>query len=257
MIISAGAEIICSKEMIATRKIQVLDLGKKDFKEVYKIQKELVGRRYREEIPDTLILTEHYPVFTIGRSGSRENILCSEEKLEEEGIQVYEIDRGGDITYHGPGQIVGYPVMDLRKQGRDVHLYLRKLEEVIIRFLATYSIQGERIEGMTGVWIQNKKIASIGIGISKWITYHGFCVNLYPNLKHFQMINPCGLGKPVTSLREILDGTPFRHSDRAKGVSRSRGKLASTEPLRDKLVSCFGEVFNLVLLREGTDCAEE
>jgi len=213
--------------MSAKKHFQLLDLGKRDFCEVYNLQKDLVSQRYKQIIPDTLILTEHYPpVFTIGRSGSRKNILSPEEKLREEGIRVHEIDRGGDITYHGPGQIVGYPIIDLRSQGRDVHLYLRKLEEVIIRLLKVYGLKGKRVKGMTGVWVDQKKIASIGIGISKWITYHGFCFNLNPNQEHFQMINPCGLGKPVTSLKEILNG-----------------KLPPEKSIKEKLVHCFAETF--------------
>ena len=156
--------------------INIVNIGLKDYQETYKIQKELVKKRHEGKIPDTLILVEHPPVFTIGRSGSRKNIHVSLGKLKEEGIKIYEIDRGGDITYHGPGQIVGYPIIDLRKYGRDIHLYLRTLEKVLIKLLQDFSIEAGRIKGMTGVWVNDKKIASIGIGVSKWVTYHGFCL---------------------------------------------------------------------------------
>lgn len=192
--------------------ITISNLGLKDYQQTYKIQKELVKQRTAGKIPDTLILVEHPPVFTIGRSGSRKNILIPLVKLKEEGIKVYEIDRGGDITYHGPGQIVGYPIIDLKKYGKDIHLYLRTLEDVLIRLLKDFNISSKRIQGMTGVWIKDKKIASIGIGVSKWITYHGFCLNIDPNMKHFAMINPCGLNKPVTSMKEQLNsGCPERN----------------------------------------------
>lgn len=206
--------------------LQVLNLGLRDYQEVHKLQKELLKRRYQGEIPDTLILTQHPPVFTIGRSGSRKNILASEEELKKEGIKVYEIERGGDITYHGPGQIVGYPIIDLHLYKKDIHLYLRKLEEVLIKLLGQFRIAGERIEGMTGVWVKNKKIASIGVGVSKWVTYHGFCLNIDPNMKHFAMINPCGLGKPVTSMKEELNG-----------------RLPPRELIEKRLVDSFEKVF--------------
>ncbi len=207
--------------------LNIINLGLKDYQETYKIQKKLIKERFEGKIPDTLILVEHPSVFTIGRSGSRKNILTPLEKLKEEGMQVYEIDRGGDITYHGPGQIVGYPVIDLRKHGKDIHLYLRKLEEVIIKLLKDFSIEAGRIKDMTGVWVNNKKIASIGIGVSKWVTYHGFSLNIDPNMKYFAMINPCGLGKPVTSMKEQLNS-----------------KCPERREIEEKLAGTFAEVFS-------------
>ena len=182
----------------------VLDTGLKDYMEAYNLQKELLVKRIKNEIPDTLILTEHTPTFTIGRKGGRENLLVNEEVLEKNGIKVYEIDRGGDITYHGPGQIVGYPIMNLSEWNKDIHLYLRSLEEVIIRFLSHFKITAGRINNYTGVWVGDCKIAAIGIGVSKWTTFHGFCININPNKKHFSMITPCGIrDKSVTSLDEL------------------------------------------------------
>ncbi len=207
--------------------LNIINLGLKDYQETYKIQKKLIKERFEGKIPDTLILVEHLPVFTIGKSGNKKNIHVPLERLKKEGIKIYEIDRGGDITYHGPGQIVGYPIIDLRKYERDVHLYLRKLEEVIIKLLKDFSIEAGRIKDMTGVWVNNKKIASIGIGISKWVTYHGFSLNIDPNMKHFAMINPCGLGKPVTSMKEQLNS-----------------KYPERREIEEKLAGTFAEVFS-------------
>jgi lipoate-protein ligase B len=211
-----------------SKNLDILNLGLKDYRQTYKIQKELVNKRSQDKIPDTLILAEHPPVFTIGRSGGENNILVSSKKIKAEGIKIHKIDRGGNITYHGPGQIVGYPIINLKNYGKDIHLYLRMLEEVIIKLLKEFNIKTKRIKNMTGVWVypvrnkmqeasalsktrisngvDAKKIASIGIGISKWVTYHGFCLNLDPNIKHLAMINPCGLGKPMTSIKEQLNG---------------------------------------------------
>jgi lipoate-protein ligase B len=234
------------------RTVNVVNLGLKDYQQSYKIQKEFVKKRQEGKITDTLIFVEHPPVFTIGRNGSRKNILASSERLKKEKIKIYEIDRGGDITYHGPGQIVGYPIIDLRKYGKDIHIYLRTLEEILIKMLEHFSISAERIKGMTGVWINpvrnnphfllsqessgddsgisngvnDKKIASIGIGISKWITYHGFSLNIDPNMKHFEMINPCGLGKPITSMKEQLNS-----------------KCPKRGEIEEKLTEIFTEVF--------------
>ena len=186
----------------------VLDTGLKDYMEVYALQKKLLAERIKDEIPDTLILTEHPPTFTIGRKGGRENILVSNEVLGKNGIEVYEIDRGGDITYHGPGQIVGYPIINLAEWSKDIHLYLRSLEEVIIRFLSHFKITAGRINDYTGAWVGDCKIAAIGIGVSKWTTFHGFCININPNKKHFRMITPCGIrDKSVTSLDELTGDT--------------------------------------------------
>ena len=154
---------------------------------------------------DSLLLLQHNPVITIGRSGGRDNILASKSALEAAGIEIYEIERGGDVTYHGPGQLTGYPIIDLRHFRKDVHWYLRQLEETIIKVLADYNIVGERMEGYTGVWVGNEKVAAIGVAIRRWITYHGFAFNIRPDMSHFQMIRPCGItDKGVTSLERLL-----------------------------------------------------
>ena len=205
----------------------ILDTGLKDYMEVYGLQKKLLAERIKNEIPDTLILTEHPPTFTIGRKGGRENILVSNEVLKKNRIKVYEIDRGGDITYHGPGQIVGYPIINLAEWNKDIHLYLRSLEEVIIRFLSYFKITAGRINDYTGVWVGNEKIAAIGIGVSKWTTFHGFCININPDKKHFRMITPCGItDKKVTSLDELT------------------GEITDMRKAKQILVTEFGNCFS-------------
>jgi lipoate-protein ligase B len=152
-----------------------------------------------------LILLSHPPVITLGRRGTRDNILVPERRLRAEGIQVVEASRGGDVTYHGPGQIVGYPIIRLDPDRRDIHGYLRDLEWVIMRCLADYGIASERRSGYTGVWVGREKIAAMGVAISRWVTYHGFALNLAPNFAHFALIRPCGIREGgVTSMEKVL-----------------------------------------------------
>ena len=159
----------------------------------------------------TLILLEHPPVITIGRSGTEQNILASPEELRRAGVSVHETNRGGDVTYHGPGQIVGYPILPLAHHGKDVHAYLRRLESIIMATLWEYGIKADRREGYTGVWTPAGKIASIGVAISHWIAYHGFALNVAPNLDHFSLIHPCGLvGIRVTSMEKLMETGPAR-----------------------------------------------
>ena len=158
-----------------------------------KIQLDLLERRKKGEIEDTLLLLEHPPTFTIGRRGNMTNLLAAEEALKKEGITLEVISRGGDITFHGPGQLVGYPIMDLSNLGRDVHRYLRALEDLLITALKDYDIKARRIEDVTGVWVKWHKIASIGVGVKRWITYHGFALNVNTDLSYFDKIVPCGI----------------------------------------------------------------
>ena len=182
------------------------DLGIVDYDKAYAIQKELVARRKVGEISDSIILAEHKPVFTIGRSGHRDNLLVDEIYLRKLGATIVDVDRGGDITFHGPGQLVAYPIIDLKTRGKDLHRYMRNLEEVCINFLADYKVKGERAAGKTGVWVGGEKIASIGIAASDWVTYHGAAINIGCDLNFFSMIHPCGMrGIRVTSLKKILD----------------------------------------------------
>lgn len=183
----------------------ILDLGVIDYDNALKLQRELVNKRRARQINDSLLIVEHPPVFTIGRSGSRDNLLAKEEYLSSRSINVINVDRGGDITFHSPGQLVIYPILDLKERSRDLHKYLRDLEEVGIKFLQRYSIFGNRVAGSTGIWVLDKKIGSIGIAAKDWVTYHGMSININNDLKFFSMINPCGMKDiEVTSLQEVL-----------------------------------------------------
>ena len=169
----------------------------------YALQTELVGQRQRGEIGDQLLLVEHPHVVTMGRNGQAAHLLASAEVLAATGIEYYETNRGGDVTYHGPGQLVGYPIVQLNEWKRDVHAYVRALEEVIIRVLADFGLTGERVAGATGVWTGGAKICAIGVHLSRWVSSHGFALNVTTDLQCFQYIVPCGLTKPVTSLRQL------------------------------------------------------
>lgn len=184
------------------RNFEVRDLGRVGYAEALAIQKDLAEQRKRGEIPDQLLLVEHPHVITLGRNGHLENLLAGSEVLERSGISFHHSDRGGDITYHGPGQIVGYPIFDLREWKRDVVAYVRAIEQVLIDTLNDFGIRGGREQGCTGVWVDGRKIAAIGVHISRWVTSHGFALNHSTDLSYFQYIVPCGLTKPVTSMRE-------------------------------------------------------
>jgi lipoate-protein ligase B len=178
-----------------------------DYEESLTVQRSLFTARRAGLIDHVFMLLEHPPLYTIGRRyKARDHLLVSEDELTRRGIPVYETDRGGDITYHGPGQLVGYPIFDLTEWYQDVFRYLRDLEEVIIRVVADYGIQAERIDGLTGVWVQNEKIAALGIKMSWWVTRHGFSLNVDPDLCMYDHIVPCGIfDKSVTSLSKILE----------------------------------------------------
>ena len=187
------------------------DLGRASYAEALAIQKDLVEQRKQGLIPDQLLIVEHPHVITLGRNGHRENLLASEEVLGRAGIEFHASDRGGDITYHGPGQIVGYPILDLREWKRDVVAYVRAVELVIIDALAEFGIQAGPLEGCTGVWVNGRKVAAIGVHISRWVTSHGFALNHTTDLKYFQYIVPCGITKPVTSMEQL--GSYARRDD--------------------------------------------
>jgi lipoyl(octanoyl) transferase len=168
------------------------------------MQESLVARRQEEQIPDQLLLLEHPPVITMGRSGSLENVLASPEVLDMEGVRFYETTRGGDVTYHGPGQVVGYPILHLGEGNRDVRKYVTALEEVLIRTAADLGVTAGRWEGHRGVWVGQEKIAAIGVRVARWVTSHGFALNVSPNLHHFDLITPCGIREGgVTSLERL------------------------------------------------------
>ncbi len=184
---------------------KVYKLGKVPYRKALEIQLKLLEMRVNGEIGDTLLLLEHPPTFTIGRRGNMGNLLAAKNYLSKAGIHFEVISRGGDITYHGPGQLVGYPIMDLNGMGRDVHKYLRNLEETIIVSLRDFGIRGRRIKGITGVWAKWHKIASIGVGVRRWVTYHGFALNVNTDLSYFDMIVPCGIENvKMTSIQRWL-----------------------------------------------------
>lgn len=186
--------------------VTIIDIGRSQYDKAWQLQKELFDLRNSGAIEDVLILTEHDHVYTIGKSGDQNHLLASEEELSLQGIGVFNIDRGGDITYHGPGQIVGYPILDLNSYGPDIHLYMRRLEEVMIRALKKFKIDGVREEGMTGVWVNGEKIGAIGVKVSRWITMHGFALNVNTDLSKFDRIVPCGIfHKGVTSMSRVLE----------------------------------------------------
>lgn len=183
----------------------VYQLGSIEYSEAYELQKRLHRERLKEVIPDTLFLLEHPPTLTIGRSGSLENVLVSKEKLADEGISLFFIERGGDVTFHGPGQIVGYPIMDLSSRGKDIQRYVRDIEEVLIRTLKDFSINAARDERHAGVWVGDEEVAAIGLSIRRWVTMHGFALNVNPNLEHFSYINPCGFpDRKASSMAQLL-----------------------------------------------------
>jgi lipoyl(octanoyl) transferase len=182
---------------------ELRDVGRLKYARALELQHDLVERRKRGEIPDQLLIVEHPHVVTMGRNGHMENVLASPDILQRAGIELHYTDRGGDVTYHGPGQIVGYPIFDLREWKRDVVAYLRALEQVLIEALAEFGIHGDRQPGATGVWVNGAKVAAIGVHISRWVTSHGFALNLDTDLDYFKYIVPCGLTQPVTSMRAL------------------------------------------------------
>lgn len=185
-------------------------LGTVPYGEALALQESLVTSRRRGEIPDQLLLLEHPPVITLGRGSDPAHVLCSTEELSRRGVELHEAGRGGDVTYHGPGQLVGYPILAIPAERRDAHLYLRDLEEVLIRAVAGYGIAAGRVEGLTGIWVGEEKLAAIGVRLSTgWITSHGFALNVDPDPEGFATIVPCGIhDRGVTSLARLGDRSP-------------------------------------------------
>lgn len=191
--------------MEENRTLTYRDLGLIDYLEAWNLQKRIFELRVKNELPDTLLLLEHPNTYTLGKVANKAHLIGSEDFLKENDISIYDIDRGGDVTFHGPGQIVGYPIINLDNWEKDTHKYLRALEEVIIQTCKHFGLKCERNPVHTGVWIENRKIAAIGIKVSRWITMHGFAFNVNTNLSLFQGIVPCGIqDKEVTSLKKEL-----------------------------------------------------
>lgn len=191
------------------RRCSLLQLGTVDYVHAWQLQKRLVDARHEETIGDILLLLGHPHTYTIGRGGKDANILFDDALLRRIGATFHRVDRGGDITYHGPGQLVAYPIIDLRCWLPDIHKYLRSLEEVVIETLRDFSISSQRVPGATGIWVGSEKIAAIGVKVTRWITSHGFALNVSTDLSYFRNIVPCGLqGKGVTSMARILGAAP-------------------------------------------------
>jgi lipoyl(octanoyl) transferase len=185
--------------------VVVRRLGRVAYARGLELQAELVAERQAGRLPDQLLLLEHDPVFTLGRNAQAQNILLPAEALRERGFEVFETGRGGDVTYHGPGQLVGYPIIDLAPDRRDVHRYVRDLEEVMLRTCADYGLAASRVAGLTGAWLGDEKIGAIGVRIARWVTSHGFAFNVGTDLAAFDLIVPCGIrGRGVTSLERKL-----------------------------------------------------
>ncbi|HEU5079569.1 MAG TPA: lipoyl(octanoyl) transferase LipB [Opitutaceae bacterium] len=217
--------------------LTVLDWGLTRYREAWDRQGELVAQRIAGEIGDTLVFTEHQPVFTIGlRGGAEQHLVWAEERLAQEGVEVEKTNRGGDITYHGPGQVVGYPIISLNDR-KDLHAYLRFLEDVMIDASARFGLEAGRREGKTGIWIGPRKIAAIGVAVRRWVTYHGFAYNVQPDLKHFDGIVPCGISAQdgtVTSLaKELGRDIPVSEVKRvlAEEFARSLPKFFVNSPV--------------------------
>ena len=202
-------------------------LGMIDYDEAYQLQKRLHRERIGGEIPDVLLLLEHTPTLTVGKSGSVDNVLVSNEELSREGISLFFIGRGGDVTYHGPGQLVAYPIMDLTQQGKDIRRFVRNLEEVIICTLEDFSISGVRDEGHAGVWVGKEEVAAIGLSVRRWVSMHGIALNVNTNLEHFSFINPCGFSdRKATSMFKLL------------------GYDVSMDAVTERLIARFSDVFD-------------
>jgi lipoyl(octanoyl) transferase len=212
---------------------QIVDIGLIGYAEACALQKRVVAARKAGAIEDVLLLCEHPHVITLGRSGKRENLLASEHVLKQKGVEFYASDRGGDITYHGPGQIVGYPIVNLGAIRRDVVWYVRMLEEAMIRATAELGIAAERVAGKTGIWVRvgntEEKLAAIGVHISRWVTSHGFAYNVSTDLRNFELIVPCGIaGRKATSLEKLLERT-VEPKEVAPRIAKHLGELLGLE----------------------------
>jgi lipoate-protein ligase B len=216
------------------------DLGLASYAEAYALQQRIVAARKAGLIEDVLLFCEHPHVITLGRNGKHEHLLASSSVLRQKGVEFHETDRGGDITYHGPGQIVGYPILNLDAIRRDVHWYVRMLEELMIRTSAEFGIAAERIAGKTGIWVLAKgteeKLAAIGVHISRWVTSHGFAYNVSTDLRYFDLIVPCGIaGRKATSLEKLLE------------------RAVQWDEVAPKLSAHAGEVFGLEITKTSRE----
>jgi lipoyl(octanoyl) transferase len=218
-----------------TRPLSVHRLGRIGYADALALQERLLQARIEGRIDDTLLLLEHDPVITLGRGAKDEHVLLGREALAAQGVELFETGRGGDVTYHGPGQLVGYPIVDLNPDRRDVRKYVSSLEEVMIRIAGSYGLVGQRIEGLNGAWIEDRKVGAVGVRIRRWVTMHGFALNVTTSLDAFELIVPCGIrDKRVTSLQQELQ------------------QEVSMQDVCDRAIEHFGAVFDAApVLREG------
>ena len=215
---------------MAPRELLILALGRTPYAEALELQRAIAHGRIAGAIDnDVLVLVEHPPVVTLGRATKARNLVASPQFLASRGVELFEIERGGDVTFHGPGQLVGYPIIDLKRHKQDLHWYLRQVEEALIRSLGVYRIPGERSTGYTGVWTRNRKIASIGVHARDWVTWHGFALNVSTDLSFFDLIVPCGIdGVVMTSMEQERPEAP-----------------PSLDEVGDVVARAFAETFDL------------
>ncbi|HZJ01237.1 MAG TPA: lipoyl(octanoyl) transferase LipB [Gemmatimonadaceae bacterium] len=221
----------------AEREMWVVRLGRMGYEECLELQREVARQRISGAIPqDVLLLVEHPPVVTLGRASKQKNLVSSPDFLRSCGVELFEVERGGDVTFHGPGQLVGYPVFDLKRHKQDLHWYLRSVEEAIIRIIGEYGIPGERSTGYTGVWTRGRKIASIGVHARDWVTWHGFALNVTTDLSYFDLIVPCGIvGVEMTS------------------IEKEAGVSVSVDSVSDAAARHFGDVFDLPVIEAASE----
>jgi lipoate-protein ligase B len=217
------------------REMWVVRLGRMGYAEALELQRQVARDRITGAIPqDVLLLVEHPPVVTLGRSTKQKNVISSPEFLASKGVELFEVERGGDVTFHGPGQLVGYPIIDLKRHKQDLHWFLRQVEAALIETLSAYDIPGELSTGFTGVWTNGRKIASIGVHARDWVTWHGFALNVTTDLSYFDFIVPCGIdGVTMTSIEKEIE---------LKGGSSA----PSLDEVSDVTASAFGRAFDLV-----------
>lgn len=217
---------------MADRELLVLNLGERSYAEVLAFQRDAAARRISGELDqDLLILVEHPPVVTLGRKKADNKLPVSEDFLRSRGIELFAVERGGGVTFHGPGQLVGYPIFDLQRHTMDLHWYLRQVEEALIRMLATYNIPAERNAGFTGVWTSGRKIVSIGVHAKNWVTWHGFALNVTTDLSYFNIMTPCGIdGVVMTSMQKEQPAASITLADVAVATAAQFAELFELTP---------------------------
>jgi lipoyl(octanoyl) transferase len=223
---------------MTARELWTIDLGRRAYGEVLELQRAVARARISGEIEqDVLLLVEHPAVITLGRSSKGAHLLANPARLAARGVELFEVERGGDVTFHGPGQLVGYPIVDLKQHKQDLHWYLRQVEEILIRGLGAFGIEGGRVAKYTGVWTRNRKIASIGVHARDWVTWHGFALNVSTELSYFELIVPCGIPEvTMTSLRREL-GRDVSLPKVAEVIARATADVFDLQPRSIDLAS--------------------